>query len=445
MPLIKKPSMTEKNRAAHQRNARQSRGAATPQGQERSRAAHLRHGFYSQERDEALRALGEDPADLAALIDAAHQEWRPATPFQAGLSEWLARLLWRMQRAERIQESLVAGKVLQRTKHRHDLTVELQKKFNDRTGILRLLKNNASDPRFYTPRYYFQVFCRIFGEPTEDSLGDILDLMHRLRKPPSWAEQSEKATAPPDALGSPSAPNAERPAEGGAEAAADSADDLYLRGLAEMDDEDAPIPWPETPIAEGAERDELREDLGRLAEHEFEMESAAWEPQIAEHQRALSRIEQDEVQAEPHRHAELMRREEERCFRQFVRLGNFLMNFQKHAATRAENAGSSGYIDENTGPEEMEVTAGGVEAVAAGGVEPRQNARSAAHHVPGAEAPPSGNSRPGAATRTARAQAAKSRPNAAPSQPANAGKTQSSAARRNSRAANGGMRAAPRA
>ena len=445
MPLIKKPSMTEKNRAAHQRNARQSRGAATPQGQERSRAAHLRHGFYSQERDEALRALGEDPADLAALIDAAHQEWRPATPFQAGLSEWLARLLWRMQRAERIQESLVAGKVLQRTKHRHDLAVELQKKFNDRTAILSLLKNNASDPRFYTPRYYFQVFCRTFGEPTEGSLGDILDLMHRLRKPARGAEPSGKAAAPPEALGPPSAPNAERPAEGGVEAAADSADDPYLRDLAEMDDEDAPIPWPEIPIAEGAERDELREDLGRLAEHEFEMESAAWEPQIAERQRALSHIEQDEVQAEPHRHAELMRREEERCFRQFVRLGNFLMNFQKHAAKRAENAGSSGYIDENTGPEEMEAMAGGGEPVAAGGVEPRQNVGSAAPQTPAAQAPRSGNSKAGAANRTARVQAAKSNQNAASSQPPNAGKTPSLAAGRKARAAGGGMRAAPRA
>jgi hypothetical protein len=38
------PEMTEKNLAAHQQNARQSRGAATPQGKERARAANLRHG-----------------------------------------------------------------------------------------------------------------------------------------------------------------------------------------------------------------------------------------------------------------------------------------------------------------------------------------------------------------------------------------------------------------
>ena len=50
MSLIQKPPMTDNNRTAHQRNGRQSRGAATPQGKERSRAAHLRHGFYSQQR-----------------------------------------------------------------------------------------------------------------------------------------------------------------------------------------------------------------------------------------------------------------------------------------------------------------------------------------------------------------------------------------------------------
>ncbi|MGD0226167.1 MAG: hypothetical protein ABSF71_27865, partial [Terriglobia bacterium] len=66
MSLIQKPSMTDKNRTAHQRNGRQSREAATPEGKERSRAAHLRHGFYSQQREEALCALGEDPAELAA-------------------------------------------------------------------------------------------------------------------------------------------------------------------------------------------------------------------------------------------------------------------------------------------------------------------------------------------------------------------------------------------
>jgi hypothetical protein len=104
MSLIKKHALTDKDRAARQRNGNKSRGAATPEGKERARAAHLRHGFYAQGRDEALRALGEDPADLDALIASAHEDWRPTGPFQASVVERLARLAWRMERAERVLE-----------------------------------------------------------------------------------------------------------------------------------------------------------------------------------------------------------------------------------------------------------------------------------------------------------------------------------------------------
>jgi hypothetical protein len=68
MSLIKEQTMTEKSFSAHRQNARQSQGAVTPEGKERARAANLRHGGYSQIRDEALAALGENPAELAALL-----------------------------------------------------------------------------------------------------------------------------------------------------------------------------------------------------------------------------------------------------------------------------------------------------------------------------------------------------------------------------------------
>jgi hypothetical protein len=43
-----------------------------------------------------------------------------------------------------------------------------------------------------------------------------------------------------------------------------------------------------------------------------------------------------------------MRREEGSCFRQFMRLGAFLLKLQKRAEKCAKNEGSSGYVDENT-------------------------------------------------------------------------------------------------
>ncbi len=104
MALIKNHKKTEENRSARRRNGRQSQGATTEEGKERSRAANLKHGYYSQLRDEALIALGEDPAALKALIAGAYEQFEPANPMRAAMAEHLAHLHWRMLRAERLQE-----------------------------------------------------------------------------------------------------------------------------------------------------------------------------------------------------------------------------------------------------------------------------------------------------------------------------------------------------
>ena len=213
MSLIQKHSMTDKNRAAHQRNGRQSRGAATVEGQERSRAAHLRHGFYSRQREEALRALGEDPAELAALIDATHEDWRPANAFQARIAERLARLLWRMERAERVQESLAAQPVQRHEKHRQAVVEALRRQTTPQLDVLELLREDAADPRYYTARGFFRDFCAAFGKQVKDEREkEILLLMHRLRKPPDLAAEPGKTGAGPGAgLSSLVGPSSARP------------------------------------------------------------------------------------------------------------------------------------------------------------------------------------------------------------------------------------------
>jgi hypothetical protein len=319
MSLIKKQSMTEENRAAHQRNGRQSRGAATAEGKERSRAANLRHGFYAQGREEALRALGEDPAALAALIEDAHEEWRPANPFQARIAEHLARLWWRMERAERIQQSLAAQLIQQHEKRRRQKALELRERINPTFDALGCLLETLAEPRGYTTPAHFRLFCEAHERKLDEVEEEILRLMHRLRKPSSWGDAPEEAT--------------------------------------EWDDDDFPIPEPDIPVAEGTEREQVREELRILAQQELELTQEAWNPELEKHEKPLSGIEQDEVQAAPHRHAELMRREEEACFRQFMRLGNFLLKIQNRGEKRAKNEGAPGYVDENTQEAETAPTA----------------------------------------------------------------------------------------
>jgi hypothetical protein len=224
--------------------------------------------------------------------------------------------------------------------------------------VLHMLQEYSSYPRFYVPRSFFGTFQEGFGANVQGARKRILLLMHQLRKP----------QGPPSAVGASGARSSAplldkkegRPQGGvaggvcperGTAAPTEEAEDQYLADmeeLEELDDDDSPIPWPETPIAEGAERDELREAVGILARIEMGTVHAEFDPQIEEQERPLSRIEQDEAQAAPHKHADLMRREEGSCFRQFMRLANLLMKVQKQSEKYTRNEGSSGDVDENT-------------------------------------------------------------------------------------------------
>jgi hypothetical protein len=86
MSLVKKPEMTEKKVAANTRNRKLAHGPATAEGRERIRAALLRHGFYAQAEEVAMRAVGEDPAHYQELLE---ELWETTHPN--------ARLMRRMQ------------------------------------------------------------------------------------------------------------------------------------------------------------------------------------------------------------------------------------------------------------------------------------------------------------------------------------------------------------
>jgi len=383
MSLIHKPEMTEENRAAHQHNGRKSRGAATAEGKERTRAANLRHGFYSKAREEALRALGEDPAELNELIAETCADWRPANGFQARIAERLGRLLWRMERAERMQESLAARLMQQHQKRRQHKATGLRERMTPRIDIMESLATNAADPRYYTPREYFKVFREAFGMEGDGVEKDILLLMHRLRKPEGPVAEASgsrrgrhgETACREDGLVPPLDPSPDVVAAGERE------EDEYLRELAAWDESDLPIPWPKIPVAKGAERDGLREELVDLAKMNLESLREVLNSELKAYEDPWSQIEQDELQAAPHPQAELMRREEESCFRQFMRLGNLLMKIQNHAQKQAENEGVSGDVHENKDGEENGAMTTCHELVAVGAEGEQQSVQSSEFEV----------------------------------------------------------------
>ncbi len=111
MSLTKQRTMTEKNQAAHRRNGPRSRGPVTAAGRARAAAAHFRYGFYSQDQDGVLEALGEDPRQRRQLLDSLHADLQPVGAFEQAVVGRIGSALWRLQRVDRIHEGVALQRV----------------------------------------------------------------------------------------------------------------------------------------------------------------------------------------------------------------------------------------------------------------------------------------------------------------------------------------------
>jgi hypothetical protein len=360
MPLIQEHQLTDAGREARRRNGRQSHGAATSAGKERSRAAHLRHGIYSKERDQALRALGEDPADFAALIEGSHQQWRPVNSQQSRMVERLALLQWRMDRAARIQDSVAAEHVSKVAADRHKKTLDLKNHYLDMSGFLKLLLYHAPRSDFFVAPASIVQFHKIFGSEMHSRLEQILDLLHALREP-------ENPLPAPSSLPPQVATDAEWE---------------NFRDLEEEDEVDLLQP-DDTPVAEGEERAELREQLIYLARQEVESLQSVWDPFFEKYARPLTGPERDCAVPEVQPRLERLRREEESCVRQFCRLSTLLMKMQDREREPLKSPVPASGIE----PPADETAATAVRAAAAGGEHFMESAAApaaASGHDPGA-------------------------------------------------------------
>ena len=96
--------MTERKVAANRWNQKLCHGSVADERRERIRTALLRFGFNAGAEETAMRALGEDAADFQELLEALWEEWNPVGGLQEGIVIRLARALWLMNRADRMQE-----------------------------------------------------------------------------------------------------------------------------------------------------------------------------------------------------------------------------------------------------------------------------------------------------------------------------------------------------
>lgn len=108
MSRPKKLSLTPERLAANRRNARRSTGPRTPEGKARVAGNSLKHGLYASPQRKSLQALGESAREFEALRRGLEEEWQPSTWTEGRLVMNLAGLLWRLERARRAQEGVVA-------------------------------------------------------------------------------------------------------------------------------------------------------------------------------------------------------------------------------------------------------------------------------------------------------------------------------------------------
>jgi hypothetical protein len=93
-------------------NGAKSRGPRTPEGKARSSRNALKHGLTAQ----AFALLpGEDADAYAALLAGLVRRYRPADELAAHLVQRLASVMWRQQRADRLE-----AEVLAQLEQRHD-------------------------------------------------------------------------------------------------------------------------------------------------------------------------------------------------------------------------------------------------------------------------------------------------------------------------------------
>ena len=353
MSLTKKRTLTEKRITANQENGKRSRGPATPEGRERIREANLQHGFYAQDRNRALRALGEKPEEFDAVVKAVMEKWPPANGFEELVAMSLVRALWGMERGHRMQEGYALRQAKDVNNRREDRLHALMMRLKTTAGSLQSLAQSVGREHYVTTPADLELMKSLQQEGAVKEMGEIaLALFYQLQGPGQHAEDGSPldgqetsrralrkfkeifglndpepaANALPDST----PPQKSQPGAGANQAAVAPASRL-------------------TP-AEWEAREPVRQLLAHILMRQVEICEAQRHATLKESLAGPSPYERAAEIAPAHPNAVLMRRMEDSSFRQVWRITNLLLKIKRQAreSEREENSAQPLKVHENT-------------------------------------------------------------------------------------------------
>jgi hypothetical protein len=322
MSLIKKNEMTQKQLAANRRNQRLCHGPVTDGGRERIRAAHLRHGFYAQSEEVALRALGEDPAHFQELVEGLWGTYTPTDAMQEGLVIRMARAMWLMNRADRMQEGYAVRQAQEVSVGREDRMHVQMMRLKMTAESLRRLMQSVEREDYVTSHADLEKMKNLHQEGELKDMGEIaLALFYQLEPPGTHEECLDKNEMARRAL-------------------------VRIKDIFGLNSDVPPKPkvagdpsppalppveqFPKISAAEWEARQRPRQLLENILRRQAEICEAQRKVILKESLAGPSPYERAAEIAPTHPNARLMRRMQDSNFREVRRLTNLLLKLKRH-------------------------------------------------------------------------------------------------------------------
>ena len=316
------------------------------------RDASLRHGFYSKDRDKALRALGEDPADFDTMVKAVMQKYPPADGFEEALGMRLARAMWRLDRADRMLEGHALRQAQEANQWRESRLHAQMMRLKMTGASLQSLAQSVAKKYYITSAADLAMMKNLLLEESLKEMGDImLALFLQLREPGEHDEQGRHVD--PDekshralqkfkeifGLAGDTPPVVRRPVIPGHEPLNQHAQPGGSEVTPRPPEIKKPAPPPEPAgpqlsPEEWAKREPVRQLLENLLARQADLCEAERTALLRQCVSGPSSFERAAEIAPAHSNALLMQRMQDSAFREVWRISNLLLKLQRQAPGR---------------------------------------------------------------------------------------------------------------